>query len=77
MLFATQPDLFIKHLDLTFFLRLNDADHSRLNYLELRHQWSQMDLALQVQFNDGRSLSQYGLYPDRSVVQAVLSYHFR
>ena len=77
MLFATQPDLFIKHLDLTLFLRLNDADHSRLTYLELRHHWSQLDLALQVQFNDGRSLSQYGLYPDRSIVQAVVSYHFR
>ena len=77
MLFATQPDLFIKHLDLTFLLRLNDADHSRLTYLELRHHWPQVDLALQLQFNDGRTLSQYGLYPDRSVVQAMVSYHFR
>ena len=64
MLFATQPVLFINHLDMTLFLRLNDADHSRLSYLELRHHWSQVDLALQVQFNDGRTLSQYGLYPD-------------
>ena len=77
MLFATLPDLFVEHLDLTFFLRLNDADHSRLNYLELRHHWSQVDLALQVQFNDGRSLSQYGLHPDRSLVQAMVSYQFR
>ncbi len=77
MLFASQPDLLVKHLDLTFLLRLNDADHSRLTWLELRHHWTQVDLALQLQFNDGRALSQYGLYPERRIAQAVLTYHLR
>ena len=77
MLYATQPDLGLKNLDLTFLLRLNAADHSRLTWLELRRHWDQIDLALQVQFNDGRALSQYGLMPDRRVVQLVGAYHFR
>lgn len=76
LLYATQRDLGIKGLDLTTFLRFNAEDKSRLFWLELRRHWNQFDLALQWQEHKGRTGSEYGILPDRRMIQILGAYHF-
>jgi hypothetical protein len=66
----------MKNLDLTAFLRINLVDHSRLRWLELRHHWPNFDLAFQLQQNIGRITSEYGILPDRRVIQLLGTYYF-
>jgi hypothetical protein len=75
-IYATQKSLGLKDLDLTAFLRLNPGDNSRLAWLELRHHWPSFDLTLQLQQNMGRATSEFGLLPDRRIVQVLGSYYF-
>lgn len=77
MLYLTQADLGRKNLDLTALLRVNADDHSRMAWLELRQRWTQWELALQAQFNDGAAGSQWGSLADRRIVQLVTSYYLR
>ena len=77
LFYATQRSMGLKNLDLTAFLRVNANDHSRLSWLELRYHWTQIDVALQWQQHSGRVNSEYGLYPDRHIVQLVATYHFQ
>jgi hypothetical protein len=76
LIYVSQKDLGIKNLDLTAFLRVNIEDRSRLAWIELRHHWSNFDLAFQLQQNMGRSSSEYGILPDRRVVQVLGTYYF-
>jgi hypothetical protein len=76
LVYATQKDVGIKNLDLTAFLRVNLVDQSRLAWVELRHHWPNFDLAFQLQQNIGRSTSEYGILPDRRVIQLLGSYYF-
>lgn len=76
LIYLTQKNLGLKNLDLTAFLSVNGGDHSRLGWVELRHHWPRFDLALQLQQTMGKSGSQYGLLPDRRVVQVLGSYYF-
>jgi hypothetical protein len=76
LIYVTQKDVGIKNLDLTAFVRLNIVDKSRLAWIELRHHWPNFDLAFQLQQNIGRSTSEYGILPDRRVIQLLGSYYF-
>ena len=76
MFYVTQKSVGLKNLDLTAFLRINLEDHSRLAWFELRHHWSNFDLAVQLQQNMGRASSEFGILPDRRVIQVVGTYYF-
>lgn len=75
-IYVTQKSLGLKDLDLTAFLRLNPGDNSRLAWVELRHHWTSFDLTLQLQQNMGRRSSEFGILPDRRVLQVLGSYYF-
>lgn len=76
LIYLTQKSLGLKNLDLTAFLSVNAGDHSRMGWVELRHHWPRFDLAFQLQQNIGDPGSQYGLLPDRRVLQVLGSYFF-
>lgn len=76
MFYVTQKSLGLKNLDLTAFLRINLEDQSRLAWVELRHHWSNFDLAFQLQQNIGRASTEFGILPDRRVIQMVGTYYF-
>lgn len=76
LIYVTQKGLGLKDLDLTAFLRVNANDHSRLAWVELRHHWTRFDLAVQLQQQMGRATSEYGILPDRRVIQVLGTYYF-
>jgi hypothetical protein len=76
LVYVTQKGLWLKDLDLTAYLRYNPVDNSRLAWLELRHHWVNFDLTLQYQRNLGRPDSEFGLLPDRRVIQVLGTYYF-
>ena len=73
--YATLKDAGTKNLDLTALLRVDANNHSRLGWLELRYHWARTDVALQLQQQSGRQLSEYGLAPYRRSVQLIASHH--
>jgi hypothetical protein len=73
-LYATWQDLIFRHLDLSAFLREDLLDKSRLPYVELRHHWNAVDLALRWQDALGDATSDYGASPQRQTWQLVLDY---
>ena len=76
LIYVTQKSLVLKSLDLTAFLRVNSGDRSKLVWAELRHHWRNFDLALQLQRHIGGSTSEFGILPDRRIVQALVNYYF-
>ncbi len=76
LLYITQKGLFLKDLDLTAYLRYNPGDNSKLAWLQLRHHWSNFDLTFQLQQNIGRASSEFGILPDRTVMQVLGTYYF-
>lgn len=63
-------------LDLSAMARLNDADHSRMTWLEARYHWDRIDLALQWQRNTGRAASEYGALPQQQMLQTLFNTHW-
>ncbi len=76
LIYVTQKSLGLKDLDLTAYLRLNPGDDSRLAWLELRHHWPSFDLSFQLQQNLGRQNSEFGVLPDRRIIQVLGTYFF-
>jgi hypothetical protein len=76
LIYVTQKDLFIKDLDLTAFVRLNVLDDSKMTWIELRRHWAKFDLALQLQNHIGKPGSEFGILPDRRVLQVLGTYYF-
>lgn len=76
LIYVTQKSLVLKDLDLTAYLRMNPGDDSRLAWLELRHHWPSFDLSFQWQQNIGNVSSEFGILPDRRVMQVLGSYYF-
>jgi len=74
MVYVSQPDLVVKNLDLTAFWQQNPGDSSHVAWVELRHHWSRLELALQLQDNVGKPTSVYGLLPDRRSAVLLLAY---
>jgi hypothetical protein len=75
LIYVTQKSLWLKDLDLTAYLRFNPGDDSRLAWVELRHHWPSFDLTFQLQQNMGNSTSEFGILPDRRVVQVLGTYY--
>jgi hypothetical protein len=75
LIYVTQKSLMLKDLDLTTYLRLNPGDDSRLFWVELRHHWPSFDLTLQLQQNIGSASSEFGILPDRRVVQVLGTFY--
>ena len=76
LIYVAQKSLMFKDLDLTAYLRLNPGDDSRLAWVELRHHWPSFDLSLQLQQNIGNPSSEFGVLPDRRVVQLLGTYYY-
>lgn len=73
--YASWQDLFVRHLDLSVFVRADLADHSWLPWAELRYHWSRVDIAARWQNYVGGSTSDFGASPSGSTWQAVLDYY--
>ncbi len=76
LVYVTQKALWLKDLDLTAYLRVNAVDNSKLAWFELRHHWPKFDLMVQYQQNMGSSDSEFGVLPDRRVMQVLGAYYF-
>ncbi len=76
LIYLTQKSLGLKNLDFTAFLRHNAGDQSQLVWAELRHHWPKFDLAVQIQQHIGNANTEYGILPDRSIVQVLGTYFF-
>lgn len=71
LLYAMQPNLGLKNLDLTALLKFNQTDRSRMVWLDLRYRFDKADLALQFQRNTGASASEFGVTPVKDAVSIV------
>lgn len=76
LVYISQKNFGVKDLDLTAYVRVNLADHSRLSWLELRRRWPSFDLAAQLQLNNGRVGSEFGVLPDRRHFQVIAAYYY-
>ena len=77
LIYVTQKGLLgLKDLDLTAYLRVSPGDDSRLAWLELRRHWPSFDLTFQLQQNMGRPSSEFGILPDRRIMQVLGTYYF-
>jgi hypothetical protein len=76
LIYATQPDLGVKNLDLTALAKFNRTDRSRLTWLELRYRMDRADVALQWQRNNGVAGSEFGLPPLRDAVSVLGTVYF-
>jgi len=76
LFYITQKNLLLKDLDLTAYLRYNPRDKSRLAWVELRRHWTSFDVAFQVQQNMGRADSEFGVLPDRRILQVLATRYF-
>jgi len=76
LIYVTQKGLWLKDLDLTAYLRYNPRDRSKLAWFELRHHWSNFDLTFQLQQNIGNANSEFGLLPNRRIMQVLGTYYF-
>jgi hypothetical protein len=73
--YASWQDLIIQHLDLSAFFREDLQDHSRFPWLELRHHWTAVDLALRWQDAFGGFTSDLGAQAQRQTWQFVVDYY--
>lgn len=76
LIYVTQKGLGLKNLDLTAYLRINAEDQSRLAWIELRHHWTSFDLTFQLQQHMGRPATEFGILPDRRIMQILGTYYF-
>ena len=58
------------------FRSVNAGDQSQLVWAELRHHWPKFDLAFQIQQHIGNPTSEFGILPDRTVMQVLGTYFF-
>lgn len=73
---ATWKDAWVRRLDLSAFVRQEQATDSRAQWLEARYRWDQADLALQWLGHSGAPESVFGALPLRRSVELVLRvYH--
>lgn len=73
--YASWKDALMRRLDLAAFVRQELETDSRSQWLELRHRWDQVDLAVQVLLNSGDAGSVYRLVPLRRAVELSLRWY--
>ena len=76
LVYVTQKGLWLNDLDLTAYVRFNVIDNSKLAWFELRPHWPNFDLSFQLQQNLGRANTEFGVLPDRRVMQVLGTYYF-
>lgn len=76
LVYVSHKDIWIKNLDLNAYIRYSPGDKSKLAWFELRHHWADFDLTFQLQQNIGRRNSEFGLLPDRRLIQVAGTYYF-
>lgn len=74
--YGSWQDAMINHLDISTLVRQDLIDQSRLSWMEARYHWSHTDLALQWQRYGGKAGSDFGVIPQRTTVQTVVTYFF-
>ncbi|AHI66434.1 hypothetical protein BTL_4142 [Burkholderia thailandensis H0587] len=74
--YASMPDVFVRHLDLKAMGRYDLDDHSYFTWLEARYHWPRTDVAVQWQSNHGASRSVYGAQAQSEIVQGVVTFFF-
>jgi hypothetical protein len=74
-IYATWQDPFLRHLDLSAFLRIDLIDHSCLPWTEMRYHWSRLDAALRWQAYRGGAASDYGAAASRQTWQALVDFY--
>jgi len=73
---ANWQDAMISHLDLNALARQDLTDQSRLSWIEARYHWDHTDVALQWQRYGGKPWSDFGVVPQRTTWQSVMTYYF-
>lgn len=76
LIYAAQKGAGVKNLDLTGLLRVNANDHSRFVWAEARYHWARIDLALQWQRSMGNAVSEYGVVPNRQLIQLLAAFYY-
>jgi hypothetical protein len=74
--YASMPDVFVQHLDLTAMARCDLDDGSYFTWLEARYHWPHNDLALQWQSDHGAARSVYGAQAQSEILQVVVTFFF-
>lgn len=72
---AQWTDAGVRHLDLSGFVRVDLADHSRLAWLEARYHWQRVDVALQLQESGGSSATIYGNITPTALGQLLVDFY--
>lgn len=76
LIYATKKNFLIPDMDLTGYVRVNLIDNSKLYWVELRRRWTNFDLAFQLQQNSGGVGSEFGVLPERRILQVLGTYYF-
>lgn len=76
LFYGTWRDAFVNRFDLNAMVRYNNADHSRLSWLEARYRWDRVDTTLQWQHNSGNPFSEFGGTQARRIAQVQFRYYF-
>lgn len=73
---ASKQGAIWRSLDVSALLRYNMSDHSYLGWIEARHHWHGVDVAVQLHRAGGKPISEYGVLAVMSSVQALVTWYF-
>jgi len=73
---ASWQDAAIPNLDLRAWTKLDLIDHSHMIWLEARYHWTRVETALQLQYDSGTVLSDFGALPQARIATALVRYFF-
>ena len=73
---ASWPDAGLRDLDLKAWTKFDLIDHSRMIWLEARYHWSRVEAALQLQYDSGTVLSDFGALPQARIGTVLVRYYF-
>lgn len=76
LVYVMQRDVGAKNLDITGFIKFNEADGSSLTWLELRYHWPKVDAALQWRASHGKAGSEFAVSTQRQAMQALVAWYF-
>lgn len=74
--YSAWQDVLINRLDLSAMVRYNLDDRSRLSWLEARYRWDRTEAALQLQWNGGDAVSEFGASSQQRIAQLLVRYFF-
>lgn len=73
---ASWEDAGIRNLDLKAWTKFDLIDRSRMIWLEARYHWSRVEAALQLQYDSGTVLSDFGALPQARIGTVLVRYYF-